>query len=640
MLAVYARHGADKYFSYRRSDTTNPVSPSDWAAEQSIPNIGASITYANPFQLSAEAGKIYNFCRATNFNPTVFTSTDGGSNWSAPQHLIKTGTGSTRPYVKYCSDYSNRIDFLYTDGHPRDVNNSLYHLYYTGGAFYQTDGTWVKNYADLPLLHSSGESGSVIYPYTTNAWGAGQGPDDWIPFGRAWTWDLGYQPDGKPVCAFQVQVDGVTGSATNFRNDRIYYYYARWDGSQWLRKFIAHAGRGIFSTEDDYGGGMCIDPENPNVVYLSSNVADPFELSTLAPALNPNNERYELWRGVTSDGGLTFAWTPVTTNSAQDNLRPYVPRRNGGEPCVLWFRGNYPGYTSYSTAVVGLFTTAVPTPPPPPPPPPGAITGAVVYVDATSGADGNTTLADGTTFNPPLNGTTGADQDWEQRTPYASGGNVFESGGEAAENAPELRLTLTNLIAGANYSIYAFFWDVPGTSDNWSLRAGFTSAPGANPLYSAADATGILTATAAVAASSLTYANAPTLFAEGNRILQAAPLGTVSADPNGVIRVYVDDKPSTTGANNRTWFDGLGCARVIAALDAMPTILPPTLSGTNLLLQTVSLNGFTYILQATPQLPATNWTPVATNLGNGGTLTFTIPILPGAPGQFFRLSVQ
>ena len=156
MLAVYSRHISDQYFAYRLSNNTNPMTAASWGAEQTIAASGASMTYANPFQLTGESGKIFNFCRNQNFNPTVYTSTNGGTNWSAPQIFIQTGTGGTiRPYVKYASDYTNRLDFLYTDGHPRDVTNSLYHLYYSGGAFYKTDGTFVKNYSALPIPRRS-----------------------------------------------------------------------------------------------------------------------------------------------------------------------------------------------------------------------------------------------------------------------------------------------------------------------------------------------------------------------------------------------------------------------------------------------------------------------------------------------------
>jgi hypothetical protein len=166
MLAIYARHGTDQFFAYRYSNSTNPISATNWSAEQTIAPTGARLTYANPFQLSCESGRVYNFTRDLNFNPTVFNSTNGGVTWSTPQLFIQTGTASIRPYVKYCSDYAQRIDFLYTDGHPHDVTNSLYHLYYQSGSLFKTDGSFLKSFANLPVLHDSGERGSVIYQYS------------------------------------------------------------------------------------------------------------------------------------------------------------------------------------------------------------------------------------------------------------------------------------------------------------------------------------------------------------------------------------------------------------------------------------------------------------------------------------------
>ncbi|MEO7298011.1 MAG: LamG-like jellyroll fold domain-containing protein [Verrucomicrobiota bacterium] len=356
LLAIYAHHGSAAYFSYRTSLNTNPVAAADWGAEQTFTSSGG-VTYSNPYQLSSETGRVYNFMRNLNFNPTVTTSTNSGTNWSTPQILIKTGTGGIRPYVKYSSDYSNRVDFLYTDGHPRNLTNSLYNAFYSGGAIYKTDGTFLKNFADIPLLHDSGERGSVIYQYSD---APSADPNVHIATGRAWCWELVYQSNGAPACVFSVQVDNVTG--TNWFDDRIYYYYARWTGTNWQKRFIAQAGRPIYTPEDDYAGGLCIDPKNPNVIYISSNAANPFDLSNLTNVALRANERYELYRGVTTNGGLTFSWSTVTTNSAQDNLRPYIPR-NSPSPTVIWFAGNYTTYSSYNTAVVGLFSAPLPTPP-------------------------------------------------------------------------------------------------------------------------------------------------------------------------------------------------------------------------------------------------------------------------------------
>lgn len=353
LLALYARHITDPFFCYRISTSTNPVSPADWGAEQQIASTGAGLTYCNPARLTSEGNRIYSFSRNLNFNPTWFNSTDGGASWSAPQILIQSGSGSVRPYVKYSSDEASRIDILYTDGHPRNVANSLYHMFYQDGDIYNSSGVLVKALANLPLNHDSGERGSVVYQYSD----APQADaNQWIPAGRAWCWEIARDPNGYPVCVFQVQL----GTDATWSTSRIFYYYARWTGSAWQKRFIAHAGRALYGAESDYAGGIAIDPLNPNVVYMSSNAEHPFNLGDTTNV--PLGARYEIYKGITTDGGLTFAWSAITTNSAVDNCRPYVPRRFGGEPCVLWWRGTYNTYTSFNTSIVGLFTTAVPQP--------------------------------------------------------------------------------------------------------------------------------------------------------------------------------------------------------------------------------------------------------------------------------------
>ena len=168
-----------------------------------------------------------------------------------------------------------------------------------------------------------------------------------------------YHTNGAPVAVFSVQSDKVEG--TNWYNDRIYYYYARWTGTNWQKRFIAQAGRPLYNGEQDYAGGITIDQRDPNAIYLSSNARNPFDLTTLTNVPLRANTRYEIWRGITPDGGLTFAWQPVTTNSAVDNLRPYVPRRNPHPYGLIWFAGTYTSYTSWNTAVLGWFGTDLPT---------------------------------------------------------------------------------------------------------------------------------------------------------------------------------------------------------------------------------------------------------------------------------------
>jgi hypothetical protein len=221
LLAVYSKHGGATAYYQRTSLVPSPATPADWGPEI-VRTVPANNTYANTYRLSGESNTLYNFHRCINFNPTLTLSTDNGATWGTSRQLLGTGSGSTRPYPRYCSNNVDRIDFIYTDGHPRDVNNSVYHLYYNNGGLYETDGTLVDSLANIPLNHDGGERGSVIYPYSASAWGPGDGPDNWIPTGRGWTWDVHYGTGNAPVCVFQVQRDNVTG--TGWNHDRIYYY--------------------------------------------------------------------------------------------------------------------------------------------------------------------------------------------------------------------------------------------------------------------------------------------------------------------------------------------------------------------------------------------------------------------------------
>ena len=535
LLALWSRHGGDTFFSYRQSLDTNPVTPADWGPELQA-NTVSGTTYCNPCQLAGEGGKIYSFSRDLNYNPTVFTSTNNGATWSAPALMILTdltGTGGTRPYVKYCSDYSNRIDVLYTDAHPDNYTNSLYELYYQGGAFRKTDGTFLTNLTTLPILHDAGQRGSVVYQYSQ---AAQSDPNQWIPYGRAWCWELAYQTNGAPVCVFQTKVDAVTGST--WADARIYYYYARWTGTNWQKRFIAQAGRPLYNGQPDYGGGIGLDPQNVNTIYLSSDAANPFDLTTTTNV--PLGNHYEIYKGVTADGGLTFTWTAITTNSTMDNCRPYVPRRFGGEPCVLWWRGTYNAYTSFYTSVVGLFTTAVP-----------AVTNPAVPASL-----------------PPVpvekaNNTTGLNQgaSWVGGSVPGPGNLALWDSKVTAANAVALGtnagwagITVTNpggavsLTAGNTLTLGMSGIDLSGASVNLTVSSGLTLGPG-NQIWN-------------VAAGRVLALNTGTFSRGTGATLNVAGTGTVSSAMTGLT-----DDASNSGGILGPWATvGSGTATAYATL--------------------------------------------------------------------------
>lgn len=220
---------------------------------------------------------------------------------------------------------------------------------------------------------------------------------------------------------------------------------------------------------------------------------------------------------------------------------------------------------------------------------------------------------------PAVEWQTGADNNWEERTGFASGGNIFESGGETAENAPEIRTTLTGLEPGAAYSIYVHFWDGSGSDPDWNIRAGFSSNPDANPLFANPGDAADIGATPGVLASTLTYDVPPTVFVEADRTMYAGLVGTAIANEAGEIAVYIDDLPSSIGPNNRTWYDGLSYWRVIDPLIGPTVITPATAPVGGSVEITASVTGtepfsFQWLSNSVPIPGATNQTLILTNL--------------------------
>ena len=100
--------------------------------------------------------------------------------------------------------------------------------------------------------------------------------------------------------------------------------------------------------------------------------------------------------------------------------------------------------------------------------------------------------------------------------------------------------------------------------------------------------------------------------------------------------------PALTSTNlfwDASLLNSQGIIRVGSTVPLPPTILPPSVSGTNLVFQVQSQVGSNYVAEATPTLAPTSWTGIQTNPG-GGVLTFTMPITQANPKRFFRIRVQ
>jgi len=239
-----------------------------------------------------------------------------------------------RPYVKYASDGKGVVHLVYTEGHPRDFDNSLYHVYYQGGTLHRSDGSVIRSLAEG--LREPAE-GTRIF----------QGD----PQNVAWVSDVELDANGRPSVAYSVQKDSAGLPPGQGGTDHR-YRLARWNGKAWEDHELAYAGTRLYAGEDDYTGGVALVPGDPTRVFLSTN-ADPLGGAPLASAAD-GKRHWEIFRGETKDAGRTWRFEAVTRDSVFDNLRPIVPRSTGGSPILLWLRGSYRAYTDYAQEAVGL----------------------------------------------------------------------------------------------------------------------------------------------------------------------------------------------------------------------------------------------------------------------------------------------
>jgi autotransporter-associated beta strand protein len=145
-----------------------------------------------------------------------------------------------------------------------------------------------------------------------------------------------------------------------------------------------------------------------------------------------------------------------------------------------------------------------------------------------------------------------------------------------------------------------------------------------------------------LSATSITYGGTLTVNNIGSTSLQAGD--TFNLFAGSISGTFAATNLPALPSTNLYWDTSLlnsGAIQVASAVALAPSITSPSVSGTNFTLQVpFSQPGFNYVVQATPTLAPAAWTGIQTNAGTDGTLIFTIPITPGNPQTFYRISVQ
>ena len=332
MLATYAKHNRDTFHYSRISDPSDPLKWSEeFRHERASPNPKDKVTYMNLYELKKE-GKLYNFYRGINFNPTFVTSTDHGETWSEPVHFFKNEVGGRhRPYARYAGNGEDTIAVSITDAHPRNYGNSLYYFEFRDENYYKADGTLIKNLAaDGPLLPSEAEK--VYQGSGQKGKGKGQSAPN-----AAWTSSIVLDEKGHPHIGYTLYL-----SNTDHR-----YRIASWDGSKWNDCEVAFAGKCLYDRESSYTGLITLDPLDPTRVVISADV-DP-------NTGKDSGGKHEIYAATIGDKDDTSSikWKAITSNSEHRNLRPILVSGEGYK-VLIWLNGPWKTYTDYDVDVVGM----------------------------------------------------------------------------------------------------------------------------------------------------------------------------------------------------------------------------------------------------------------------------------------------
>jgi Sialidase, N-terminal domain. len=318
IMIFYSRHTDEARFYYRVSKKPGDITT---LGDEKAIIVANNTTYPNPFILSDDPTHIYLCWRGINWHPTIakLTIPDGNDNvtiTSGPYQIVQS-TGA-RPYAKYFSNGKDKIYLTYTTGHPdNEYPNWVYYNYINvnGLRLYDIKDNFLSSVAD-----------SVHHVYKTAAYQTAHPSAvvDAPTAYRDWVWQTTFDKDGNPVIAMvQISYD---------KNTHV-YYYAKWTGTEWRKTYIANAGPHFHQTanvEMCYSAGMAIDDANPNILYAS------------IPITGANGKVYEIMKyTIGADGSKTDS-VQITTNSALNNVRPFIVANSPNTPLRLtWMHGNY-----------------------------------------------------------------------------------------------------------------------------------------------------------------------------------------------------------------------------------------------------------------------------------------------------------
>ena len=325
VMIFYTRHTDEAKIWYRISRKPGDITA---LGEERYLATANNTTYPSPFILSDDPTHIYLCWRGINWHPTIarLTMPDENDNTKfdfGPKQIVQS-TGA-RPYAKYQSNGKDKIYVSYTTGHPD--NEMPDWLYFNVIDINKGNGPILRdlNGKQLSVINNGvfnvnkTDSYANNYPATVV---------DKTANIRNWVWQITLDKDEHPVIAYP-HIDNAKTAHV--------YWYARWTGSAWRNSWVQYGGHAFHqnwnSTELCYSGGMAIDPDNINDLYLS--------IPTTNGAYNKDGV-YEIWKYTIDDDGKVAGSEQITQGSKKNNVRPFVIPGSKNSPMRLaWMNGDY-----------------------------------------------------------------------------------------------------------------------------------------------------------------------------------------------------------------------------------------------------------------------------------------------------------
>lgn len=189
----------------------------------------------------------------------------------------------------------------------------------------------------------------------------------------------------------------------------------------------------------------------------------------------------------------------------------------------------------------------------------------ITYLDATEGEGGNTRASGAPSddlswlLDP---GSSASNQTQWGKRPFGNGATLFQAAHSLPDTLPELTSRIEGLADGT-YDIWAFYWDqIDSSTQNWTLSAGLTSGDLTSFSSPGEPAVTGATTTAVTRATELAFTDEVLVIdGDGLRNLFGVNLGRRVVSGGESVEVFIDNLLGN-GSGNRTWFDGVGYAKV------------------------------------------------------------------------------